>query len=77
MLRETPTTALVLPVRDIRVMYGLKARHYAGFAGSQIPQPHEYFVPMEALTAEHGDRDPTMQALVARASAMGNFFHTL
>jgi hypothetical protein len=32
---------------------------------------------MEALTAEHGDRDPTMQALVARASAMGNFFHTL
>jgi hypothetical protein len=76
-LRETPTTALVLPVRDIRVMYGLKARHYAGFAGNQIPHPHEYFVPMEALTAEHGDRDPAMQALVSRASAMGNFFHTL
>ncbi len=29
---------------------------------------------MEALTAENGDRDPAMQALVARASVTANFF---
>ena len=70
----TPTTSLVLPVRGTRVMYGLKTRHYQGFVDNQIPHAHEFFVPMEALTAYNGDKDPAMKALVARASVRANFF---
>ncbi len=73
-LREEPTGPLVLPVRDLRVMYGLRPRHFDGFVQHQVPHPHEYFVPMDALTAEHGDQDPAMQALLARASVTANFF---
>ena len=73
-LTATPTTPLVLPVRDMRVMFGLKQRHYQRFVDHQIPHPHEFFVPMDALTAKNGDKDPAMQALVARASVRANFF---
>jgi hypothetical protein len=72
-LTQEPVTADILPVRDIRVMYALKARHYRGFAESQIPHPHEYFVPMEALVAKDGHADPAMRNLVSRASATANF----
>jgi hypothetical protein len=72
-IREEPALPLILPVRDIRVMYALKQRHYLGFAESQVPHPHEYFVPMEALTAKDGHESPAMRALVARASATANF----
>ncbi|HEX4259968.1 MAG TPA: hypothetical protein VHY76_02615 [Acetobacteraceae bacterium] len=72
-LRTEPTLPLVLPVRDLRVMYGLKTRHYQGMVHSQIPHAHEFFVPMETLTAEDGDQDPALQSLVARASAAANF----
>jgi hypothetical protein len=72
-LLAAPTQALVLPVRDMRVMYGLMPQHYSGFARNQVPHPHEYFVPMGALTAEDGDKNPAMQALVARASVTANF----
>ncbi len=72
-LPRPPTDPLVLPVRDIRVMYGLKQRHYDGFAKTQIPHPHEYFVPMQALVAEDAMHNPAMQALVSRASANANF----
>ena len=41
LLKHAPTEPLVLPVRDVRVLYGLKTRHYLGFAKSQMPQPHE------------------------------------
>ena len=71
--RHEPTQQVSLPVRDIRVMYGLKQRHYDGFERSQVPHPHEFFVPMDALTAKDGHADPAMQALVARASARANF----
>ncbi len=69
-----PSTPLVLPVRDLRVMYGLRQRHYQGFVEHQVPHAHEFFVPMDALTAKDGDKDPAMQALVARASRSANFF---
>lgn len=72
-LRAVPETALVLPVRDMRVMYALTAQHYQGFAESQIPHPHEYFVPMERLTQVDAANDPQLQALVSRASASANF----
>jgi hypothetical protein len=72
-LRAEPSHPLSLPVRDMRVLYALKARHYQGFARSQIPHPHEYFLPMDALTDERGHENPAMRALVARASASANF----
>ena len=72
-LRHAPTTPLSLPVRDIRVMYALKRDHYAGFASSQVPHAHEYFVPMEALTAEAAHEDPRMRALLSRATSRANF----
>jgi|GEM_PF-501153 len=73
MLKTEPTEPLTLPVRDIRVVYGLRTRHYDNFACSTMPQPHEYFCPMDALTAEDGDQDPDMRALMARASASAQF----
>jgi hypothetical protein len=72
-LRHEPVTALILPVRDIRVMYALRERQYNGFAESQIPHPHEYFVPMDALVAYDACDNPQMQELVSRASAKANF----
>ncbi len=72
-LRAAPATQLVLPVRDLRVMYALKRRHYAGFVSSQVPHPHEYFLPMDALVEEHSAENPALRALVARAAAKGNF----
>lgn len=73
LLREEPTEPLVLPVRDMRVLYGLKARHYASVARGQVPHPHEYFCPIEALTAERGHEDPALAALIGRASVAANF----
>ena len=63
----------MLPVRDVRVVFGLKDRHYEGFARSQVAHPHEFFCPMEALTAEQGHEAPEMRALMSRASATANF----
>lgn len=72
-LRHAPTMPLVLPVRDIRVMYALKRQHYQGFTESQVPHPHEYFVPMEALTAEDAQHNPAMRDLVGRSAVTANF----
>ena len=72
-LHTPPTTALVLPVRDLRVLFGLKPRHFDGFVKHQLPHAHEFFVPMDALTAKDGDRDPGLQALIARATSRSNF----
>jgi hypothetical protein len=76
-LRHEPVIPLILPVRDVRVMYALKTRHYEGFAQSQIPHPHEYFVPMDALVDKDALDNPQLQALVGRASATGNFLGTI
>ncbi len=76
-IETEPTLQLILPVRDIRVLYALKPRHYAGFAENQIPHPHEYFAPMEAITAKDSHENPAMQALVSRASATANFMSVL
>jgi hypothetical protein len=72
LLRVEPTHPFILPVRDLKVMYGLKPRHFQ-IAADTLPHPHEYFVPMASLTAEDGDKDPALQAMVARACTAGNF----
>ena len=73
MVADEPLRPLILPVRDIKVMYALKNRHYQGFTESQVPHPHEYFVPMDALTAERGHESPAIRALVARSAVNANF----
>ncbi len=73
MLHRVPTAPLVPPVRDARVLFGLKRRHYEGFALTQVAQPHGFFCPMDALTAEGGHEAPEMRAPIARASAAANF----
>jgi len=72
-IRREPALPLVLPVRGVRVLYGLKPTDYYNFARNHVPAAHEFFVPMGALIAEGGDRDPAMQALVARTSIERNF----
>jgi hypothetical protein len=72
-LAEEPTAPLVAPVRDMHVLYGLKRKHYQGFARHQLPHAHEFFAPMDALTAFDGDKNPDLQALLAHASAGANF----
>jgi hypothetical protein len=71
-LRE-PTDSLSLPVRDIRVMYGLLAKLYEGFLKHQIPQAHELFVPIETLAKKDSHKDPKMQALVSRTAPSANY----
>ncbi|MBS0561984.1 MAG: hypothetical protein JSR21_18210, partial [Proteobacteria bacterium] len=61
-----------VPVRDLRVLYGLKHRHFDGFVRHHVPHAHEYFVPMTLLIAEDGDQDPGLRQLLARASATAN-----
>jgi hypothetical protein len=63
-LREEPTVPFIVPVRGMHVLYGLKRKHYQGFARHQLPQAHEFFAPMEALTAYDGDKNPDLHALI-------------
>jgi len=76
-LVEEPRADLTLPVRHLRVLFGLKAQHYEGFARNQVPQAHEYFCPMEALTAEDGFNNPALRALIGRASVAANFMNPI
>jgi hypothetical protein len=73
MLKAEPTGPLILPVRDVRVVFGLNRRNYDHFCESQVAQPHEFFCPMDALVAEGGHERPAMRDLLHRASAMANF----
>jgi hypothetical protein len=68
-----PDEPLLVPIRDLRVLYGLRRAQYDGFAATQMPQPHEYFCPMEALADEASHENPAMRSLIARASAAANF----
>lgn len=73
LLSEAPKGPLVVPVRDMRVLYALKDRHYHGFAASQVPHAHEFFCPMDALTEEEGYTRPDIQALLSRMNCSTNF----
>jgi hypothetical protein len=74
LLRDEPSGPLTLPVRDIRVMYALRPRHYDGFAASQIPHAHEFFAPMSALISKEGWQHPNLRAFIARTSPRANFW---
>ena len=72
-LREPPLQGLVLPVRDVRVLYALKSRHYRSIAAGRVPEAHEYYMPMDTLVAEGSANDPAVCALLGRATASANF----
>ena len=72
--RAAPTLPAVIPVREMRVLYGLKDDHYAGFARHQLPHAHEFFAPMGALTEACSEHNPKLQALLERASVSANFY---
>ena len=72
-IRHQPVLPLTLPVRDLRVLYALKQPHYEGFARHQLPHAHEFFIPMERLTARGAAADPAVRAMLARATAAANF----
>jgi len=72
-LRREPSLPFVLPVRDIRVLFALTDKHYNGFMKYQLPHAHEYYAPMETLMALESDKNPELQALLARATASANF----
>jgi hypothetical protein len=72
-LRHQPVLPFVLPVRDIRVLFALTHKNYNGFMKHQVPHAHEYFAPMETLMASESDKNPDLQALLARATASANF----
>lgn len=69
-----PSQPLVLPVREYRVLYGLRGDHYDGFVSHLLPHAHEFFVPMETLTEEDSHENPKLQALLERTSVSANFF---
>ena len=74
LLRDEPRGPLVLPVRDIRVMYALRPRQYEHFAATQIPHAHEFFAPIGALIGPEGWQHPTLRAFIARTSPRANFW---
>ncbi len=71
--REQPTQPATLPVREMRVLYGLKSRDYTGFIRTQLAHAHEFFMPLETLTEENSEQNPALRALVKRASITANF----
>ncbi len=71
-----PTMPISIPVRDMRVLYGLKEQHYKGFVRHQMPHAHEFFVPMCTLTEENSEENPALRALLERASITANFLTT-
>ncbi len=74
LLAREPTQNLVLPVRDIRVMYALPNKLYEGFETSQVPHAHEFFMPVSALLAPGSWQEPSIRALIARTSIRANFW---
>ncbi len=74
LLSTVPAIPLTLPVRDVRVMYTLRPRHYQGFAASQIPHAHEYFAPISAIIGPGGWQHPMLRAFIARTSNRANFW---
>jgi hypothetical protein len=73
MLKTEPRADLILPVRDARVLFALKPRHFRGFMATQTAHAHEFYCPMDALTAEDGAKNPALRALIARASSAANY----
>lgn len=73
LLDREPREPLVLPVRDARVLFGLRSKDYRGFAQTQTAQPHEFFCPMDTLIAADPHTHGPLRALISRAALAANF----
>lgn len=74
LLDQAPSRALVLPVRDIRVLYALKPRQFQEFACGSLAHAHELFAPIDALTGIGAWRAPAMRDFLGRAARRANFW---
>jgi hypothetical protein len=74
LLPEAPDAPLVLPVRDIRVMYALKPRLFRDFAAHSIAHAHELFAPIDILLDEAGWRAPGLRRFLGHAARRANFW---
>ena len=75
LFRVQPVTDAILPVREMRVLYGLKQHDYQGFVRSSPPHAHEFFIPMDMLIEEDNELNPRLRALVKRSSVASNFMN--
>ena len=73
MILREPREPLVLPVRDARVLFGLRTKDYFGFAQTQTAQPHEFFCPMTTLIDADPNTHGPLRALIGRAALAANF----
>ncbi|HQT65016.1 MAG: hypothetical protein B7Z75_09835 [Acidocella sp. 20-57-95] len=74
LLKAAPSAGITVPVRDIRVVYGLRPRDYESFAANQVPHAHEFFMPVSVLLGQEGWLQPEMRAFIARTSPQANFW---
>ena len=68
-----PTGDVAIPVREMRVLFGLRGDVYKGFTAHQLPHAHEFYMPMEMLIEEGCENNPAVRALMDRASLASNF----
>ena len=73
MILREPREPLVLPVRDARVLFGLRTKDYLGFAQTQTAQPHEFFCPMNTLIDADPNTHGPLRALIGRAALAAKF----
>ena len=76
LLEQPADHPLILPVRDMRVLYALKPRQFQDFAEHHIAHAHELFAPIDILTTPSGWRDPALRQFLARAARRANFWES-
>ncbi|HET9146832.1 MAG TPA: hypothetical protein VFN77_02160 [Acetobacteraceae bacterium] len=76
LLERKPDQPLILPVRDMRVLYALKPKQFQEFAEHHIAHAHELFAPVDILIDESGWRDPALRSFLARAARRANFWES-
>lgn len=69
-----PDAAIALPVRDMRVLYALKPKHFREFAAHNIAHAHELFAPVDILADEAGWRAPALRQFLFHAARRANFW---
>ncbi|GBQ30324.1 hypothetical protein AA700_1742 [Acidiphilium acidophilum DSM 700] len=74
LFEREPDTTIALPVRDMRVLYALKPRHFDEFASHNIAHAHELFAPIDILVDEAGWQAPALRQFLFHAARRANFW---
>lgn len=69
-----PDAPIALPVRDMRVLYALKPKHFTEFAAHNIAHAHELFAPIDILVDESGWQAPALRQFLFHAARRANFW---